>query len=278
MSEILVIGATGTTGSRVAAFLRDERVPVRPATRKDLAGYVRFDWANRETHAPALSGVRAVYLVAPIGVADPAPLVEPFLHEAVRQGVERVVLLGSSAVPESTTGVGALNRLVRTIVPEWTVLRPSWFMQNFTRESLALRARDGDILSATGKGRVAFVDAADIASVAGHALTAETPHNTEHILTGPEALSYDDVAGIITRHGGGPVRHRAVTADELARHFAGHGMPQAFAAMLAGLDADIGTGSEDRLTDTVERVTGRPPRSFQAFAERVSSSVTRAVP
>ncbi|MFI7618225.1 ergot alkaloid biosynthesis protein [Nonomuraea terrae] len=269
MSEVLVVGATGTTGSRVAAFLRERGVPVRPASRRaDLAGYVRFGWANRETHAPALSRVRAVYLVPPIGVAEPAPMVEPFLHEAVRQGVRRVVLLGSSAVPESTSGVGALYGLVRTVMPEWAVLRPSWFMQNFTGESLALRIRDGEVISATGKGRVGFVDAADIASVAGHALTAEVPHNTEHLLTGPETLSYDEVAALLTRHTGRPVRHRSVTVDELARHFTRHGIPASFAAMLAALDTDIGGGSEDRVTDTVERVTSRPPRSFREFAER----------
>jgi uncharacterized protein YbjT (DUF2867 family) len=269
MSEVLVIGATGTTGSRVAAFLRERGMAVRPASRRaDLAGHVRFDWAERDTHTTALSGVRAVYLVPPIGVAEPVPLVEPFLREAARQGVQRVVLLGSSAVPESASGFGALYALVRTAVPEWAVLRPSWFMQNFTGRSRALREHDGEILSATGAGRVAFVDAADIAAVAGHALTDAAPHDTEHVLTGPGALSYDEVAAILTRHGGGPVRHRAVTEAELTRRFAGHGIPETFAAMLAALDTDIGAGAEDRVTRTVERVTGRPPRDFREFAQQ----------
>ncbi|MEV0387578.1 ergot alkaloid biosynthesis protein [Nonomuraea sp. NPDC050643] len=269
MADVLVIGATGTTGSRVAAFLRDRGVPVRPASRRhDLAGHVRFDWAAPETHAPALSGAGAVYLVAPIGVAEPAPLVAPFLDEAARQGVRRVVLLGSSAVPEGATGLGALYRLVRDGVPEWTVLRASWFMQNFAGDALALRARDGELLSATGQGRVAFIDAGDIASVAGHALIDEAPHNTEHVLTGPEPLSYADVAAALTRRTGRPLRHRAVTADELARHFAAHGLPPDFAATLAALDTGIGGGSEDRVTGTVERVTGRPARTFREFCAR----------
>ncbi|GAA5038259.1 uncharacterized protein YbjT (DUF2867 family) [Thermocatellispora tengchongensis] len=268
MTEVLVIGATGTTGSRLTAFLREHGVPARPATRTPRhAGQVRFDWSDPGTHAPALRGVSAVYLIAPVAVADPVPLVEPFLEEAVRQGVRRVVLLSSSAVPEGAPGLGALHRLVRTAVPEWAVLRPSWFMQNFTSASFGLRARDGEILSATGKGRVAFVDAGDIAAVAGHALIEAEPHNTEHILTGPEALSYADVAAIITRRTGRTVRHRAVTEDELARHFTEQGMAPDYAALLAGLDTGIGAGSEDRVTDTVERVTGRPARTFRAFSE-----------
>ncbi|MFG1694807.1 ergot alkaloid biosynthesis protein [Nonomuraea sp. NPDC049309] len=267
MSEVLVIGATGTTGSRLTSFLRERGVPVRPAARKaDRPGFVRFDWTEPETHAPALSGARAVYILPPPAVPEPAPLVEPFLHEAVRQGVRRAVLLGTSARPERTPGAAALYELVRTMLPEWAVLRPSWFMQNFAGRAIALRRRDGELISATGAGRAAFVDAGDIAAVAGHALTDPEPHNTEHVITGPEALSYDDVAALLTELGAGPLRHRPVGQDELAAHFAAAGMPRAYAELLAALDTDISTGSEDRVTDTVERVTGRPPRSFRDFA------------
>ncbi|PRX96603.1 NAD(P)H-binding protein [Allonocardiopsis opalescens] len=271
MAEVLVIGATGTTGSRVAAFLRGRGVPLRAASRTEgLAGHVRFDWADPKTHAPALSGVSAVYLVAPIGVAEPAPLVATFLAAAADQGVRRVVLLGSSAVPEGPTGMGALYRLVRTGMPEWTVLRPSWFAQNFTGGALALRARGGELLSATGEGRVAFIDAADIAAVAARALIDEPPHDTEHILTGPKPLSYAEVAEIVARHTGRPLRHRTVGADELARHFTAHGLPPDFAATLAELDTRIAAGSEDRVTDTVERLTGRPARTFREVYPAVS--------
>ncbi|NJP88596.1 NmrA family NAD(P)-binding protein [Nonomuraea sp. FMUSA5-5] len=263
MSGVLVLGATGTTGSRVAAFLRGRGVPVRTASRRGDPRHVRFDWTERETYAPALRRVSAVYLVGPVGVADPVPFVEPFLEEAVRQGVRRVVQLSSSAVPEGAPGLGEVHRLVRTTVPEWAVLRPSWFMQNFTGPSLELRERDGDLLSATGKGRVAFIDAGDIAAVAGHALTDERSHDTDHVLTGPEALSYDDVAALLTERHGRPVRHRAVPVEELAGHFAQRGLSPEYAALLAALDDDIRGGAEDRVTDTVERVTGRPPRPFR---------------
>lgn len=269
VADILVLGATGTTGSRVAAFLRERGIAARPATRKpDSAAQVRFDWADRETHAPALHGVSAVYLVAPVGVADPGPLVEPFLEEALRQGVRRVVQLSSSAVPEGAPGLGTVHSLVRSTMPEWAVLRPSWFMQNFTGEhAVALGVRGGEIVTATGDGKVAFIDATDIAAVAGHALIDEAPHNTEHILTGSEALSYADAAAIVAQRTGVPVRHRSVTKDELARHLTDHGVPADFAALLAALDDDIRAGAEDRVTDTVERITGRPARGFREFAE-----------
>ena len=269
MPDVLVIGATGTTGSRVADFLHGRGVPVRRATRVPReAGQVRFDWADRESHGPALRGASAVYLVAPIGVVDPVPVVEPFLAEALALGVRRVVLLSSSAMEEGAPPLGALHGLVRATMPEWTVLRPSWFMQNFTGEhAAAAGVRAGEILSATGDARVAFVDAGDIAAVAGHALTDEVPHDTDHVLTGPAAVSYAEAAEIIGEWTGTTVRHRSLSTEDYTRHLADAGMPAEFAAFLAALDEEIRGGSEDRVTDVVERVTGRPARSFREFVE-----------
>lgn len=279
MTDILVTGATGTTGSRVAADLARRGIRARRATRTRLhTDHVRFDWVDPTTHRDALQGVSAVYLIAPIGVVDPVPLVEPFLEEALRQGVRRVVQLSSSALPEGAPGLGAVHRLVRATMPEWAVLRPSWFMQNFTGDHLVAQGvRSGEIVSATGEGRVAFVDAGDIAAVAAHALTDEGSINGEYLLTGPEALSYSDAASIITEQTGRPVRHRSVSEAEYAEMIAAQGIPAEFAAVLAGLDTDIRHGSEDRVTDTVERVTGRPARSFREFVrvERVVTGRTR---
>jgi uncharacterized protein YbjT (DUF2867 family) len=269
MADILITGATGTTGSRVGTFLAERGIPTRLATRTPRSpGQVRFDWADTDTHADALRGVTAIYLVAPISVADPIPLVEPFLNRALRQGIRRVVALSSSALPEGAPGLGAIHHLIRTTVPEWTVLRPSWFMQNFTGDHLVAQGvRSGEIVTATGNGRVAFVDAADIAAVAGHALVDETAHNTDHVLTGPDALSYADAATILTQLTGRTITHRSVTAEEAAGRITAQGVPADFAHQLAALDLAIGNGAEDRVTDVVPAITGRPARSFRTFAE-----------
>ncbi len=270
MNDVLVLGASGTTGRRVVAVLTARGVPVRSATRTPTApGQVRFEWVDRTTHASALDGAGSVYLVAPPGEADPAPLVEPFLEEARRRGVRRVVQLSSSALPEGAPGLGEVHRLVRSTMPEWAVLRPSWFMQNFTGDHLVAQGvRDGEIVTATGDGRVAFIDADDIAAVAVHALTDPVAHNTEHILTGPRALGYDEAAMIVARHLGRPVRHRSVSAEEHAGHVAASGIPLEFARILSALDVDIAGGAEDRVTRTVEDVTGRPARTFEEFCAR----------
>jgi uncharacterized protein YbjT (DUF2867 family) len=162
---------------------------------------VRFDWSERATHAAALAGVRRVYLVAPVGEPDPVPLVEPFLAAALAGGVRRVVLLSSSAVPEGAPVLGQLHHLVRTTMPEWTVLRPSWFMQNFVSDHpLAAGIREaGEIVTATGAGRLPFVDAGDIAAVAVAALDDDIRRGTQELvsptvahLTGRPPRSFQD--------------------------------------------------------------------------------------
>ncbi|MDX8032917.1 ergot alkaloid biosynthesis protein [Lentzea sp. BCCO 10_0856] len=263
--NVLVIGGTGTTGSRLAALLPNARIGTRKPTRDD---HVRFDWDDPATFEDSLRGIDGVYLIPPVGVVDPLPVVESFLARA--RLVRRVVLLSSSAVRESATGMGALPALVRTM-PEWAVLRPSWFMQNFTGDhAVAAGVRAGQIVTATGDGRVGFVDAADIAAVAARALLDPLPHNTDHLITGPEALSYADAAAIMTEVTGRPVRHRSVSTEELSERLAAW-LPPEFAAVLAGLDEDIRGGAEDRVSTTVLDVTGRPARSFRDFISRTST-------
>ncbi|MET9411071.1 NAD(P)H-binding protein [Streptomyces sp. NPDC002935] len=272
-SVTLTIGATGTTGSRVAAGLIAEGHRVKAASRRatpvEQAEAVRFDWNDPEKWGEALDGVDRVYLIPPIGSSDPATAMLPFLRRARDAGVHRAVLLSSSAIPAGGPAVGQVHQALPGLFQQWAVLRPSWFMQNFTGATPHARTirEDGAIWTAAGHGRVGFVDAADIAAVAVRALTDEQAPNTDLVLTGPQALSYHDVAAIITEAIGRPVVHRQLTFEQLRDRWAGE-IPLEFATLLAGLDRAIADGAEDRTTDTVRRVTGRPPGTFRAFVER----------
>ncbi|MGV9888064.1 NmrA family NAD(P)-binding protein [Streptomyces sp. NPDC003395] len=269
----LVIGATGTTGSRTAAQLTAAGHRVKAAGRSatPIAGTapVPFDWYDPTTYAAALDGVDRVYLIPPLGDPDPAAIMLPFLRQARMAGVHRAVLLSSSAIPEGGPAVGAVHQALPDLFEQWAVLRPSWFMQNFTGTHAHARSiRDeGVIWTATGSGRVGFVDAEDIAAVAVRALTDEQAPNTDLLLTGPEALGYDDIAAIITEVTGRPVVHRRVSYEQMRDRLATQ-VPVEFAAILAGMDRAIAQGTEDRITDTVQRLTGRPPRTFRALLER----------
>ncbi|WP_030413538.1 NAD(P)H-binding protein [Streptomyces sp. NRRL S-1448] len=269
----LVIGATGTTGSRTTAQLIAAGHRVKAASRcaTPLPGAepVRFDWYDPATFGDALTGAERVYLVPPVGDPDPAAVMLPFLHQARTAGVRRAVLLSASAIPEGGPAVGAVHQALPGLFDEWAVLRPSWFMQNFTgTHAHADSIREhGVILTAAGTGRVGFVDADDIAAVAVRALTDDPPPDTDLVLTGPKALSHDDIAAIVTQTTGRPVTHRHLSHDDLRDRLAAV-MPLEFATMLADMDRAIAGGAEDRITDSVQRVTGRPPHDFRAVAVR----------
>ena len=269
--KILVLGGTGKTGAPLVTRLVEEGHGVKCASRSGAApegaeGY-RIDWYDADGPDDALDGVGAVYLIAPLGAPDPLQIMKPFIETAMGRGVGRFVLLSSSLLEEGGPAMGAVHAFLRQCAPQWAVLRPSWFMQNFVIDPhLSSIRSEGAIYSATDDGLVPFIAAEDIAEVALHALTDAEPTAQDLLITGPEAISYARVAAMIGHVAGKPVRHVRLTAEGLAQRFEKIGIPPEYASMLAGLDRAIAAGAEARTTDIVERITGRPPVAFDAFA------------
>ncbi|WP_235332236.1 SDR family oxidoreductase [Paenibacillus terrae] len=129
--------ASGKTGSRIAARLTQLQHPVRLAGRSNstnLPGseHVHFDWYDESTHTKALTNVDKVYLVVPVLDVNPAKVMIPFIEKSIHEGVKRFVLLGSASVPADGPVFGPVHQALSNLAPEWTVLQPSYFMQNFT--------------------------------------------------------------------------------------------------------------------------------------------------
>src|SRR5689334_5732444 len=194
---ILVLGGTGKTGRRVADRLRAAGADVRTAAR--AGADVRFDWDDPSTHDAALAGAGALWLVPPTLRTDHAPLVSALLDRAEAAGVGHVTLLSAGGVEHAPPEVAlraieldliARERLGRTIV------RPRWFMQNFSEGYFAPAiATEGVVSAPTGDGAEAFVDVEDIAAVAAATLLDPAAHDgAEYTLTGPEALTFAAVA------------------------------------------------------------------------------------
>lgn len=270
-APVLVLGSSGKTGRRVAAGLRAEGVPIRAAMRSpgpatvDGVEPVRFDWDDPSGHDRALDGARAVYVLGPLTSTAPEAVLVPFIDRALALGVRRIVLLSASAIHPGDPGLGRVHEHLAASSAEWAVLRPSWFAQNLLDPSHHLGAavlEGRDLVTATGTGRIGFVDAADIAAVAVRGLLDPSSHDRDHVITGPDALSYDEVAETLSAATGRTVRHRAVSPPEAAAHMVGAGMPDAYAAALAAMEVEIAAGSEATITDTVLRVAGRPPTPF----------------
>ncbi|RZQ60846.1 NAD(P)H-binding protein [Amycolatopsis suaedae] len=274
MTGVLVTGGTGKTGGALVELLRGKGVPVRVASRNPRAGdpdAVRFDWDDPATHGPALRGVDRVYLVPPTNTVDPMPRVRPFLAEAQRLGVRRVVLLGSAIVLPNAPSALEMAAYVRDR-PGWVVLSASGFMQNFlSPHPVGDRIRRyGEIRTAAGDGRVGWIDARDIAAVACALLTdpdAAPGGQRDYLLTGPKALSYPDAAAIITAHIGRPIRVVPIESHEQAAIYRAAGLPAEFAAALATIEDGMSAGREDRVSTAVLDLTGRPPRTFAEFVQ-----------
>jgi ergot alkaloid biosynthesis protein len=270
-NQILITGGTGTTGSRIAKKLIERGYNPRIASRKKPSvtegEHVYFDWYDETTYNLALENIDKIYLVAPVGVMDPSPIVLRFVDLALKKGVQRIVLLSASLIDEDGPVFGKIHQTVKEKAPEWTVLQPSYFMQNFIGIQHSDSIKDnGEIVTSTGDGKVGFVDADDIAEVGVHALIDEIPHNTNHLITGPKALSYTEAANIIGFAIGQSIEHVSISASTLQDQMIKAGMTNDYAEFMVGLDKEIQKGAENRITDTVERITGRKPRSLDEFA------------
>lgn len=270
MTGVLVTGGTGKTGGALVEVLRRRGVAVRVGSRHPLPeepDAVRFDWADDTTHSAALDGMDGVYLVPPPSALDPMPLVGPFLAAAQRSGVRRVVLLGSAIeFPDAPGRVELEDRVRRR--SGWVVLRPSGFMQNFLRPHPTARGirERGEIWTSAGPGRVGWIDVRDVAESAGALLgDLERDVAADYVLTGPEALSYRDVARIVAAETGRAVRVLDVDVDEVAARFREAGIPESFAGTLAGAEIGVRAGNAEQITTSVRDLTGRAPRTFPDF-------------
>ncbi|MDR3513740.1 MAG: ergot alkaloid biosynthesis protein [Caulobacteraceae bacterium] len=276
--SVLVTGGTGKTGRRLAARLADLGQAVRIAARHPPAGPQgrRLDWSDRDSWDSALEGVSGLYLVPSSVAAEITAMIE-FMGLALDRGVRRFVLLSASLLPAGGPGAGLAHQWLRDNAAEWAVLRPSWFMQNFSegphRETI--RAEDR-IYTAAGDGKVAFISADDIAGAACAALTAPRAINTDVILTGPEAISYDTAAAMIGQAIGRAIIHVRLSVDDLAARHRDRGLPPATAQILAGMDTLIAGGAEDRVTTGVETLTGEPPTPFDRFCRQNAQAWRRA--
>lgn len=255
-NDILVLGATGTTGRRVVRRLADRGVGVRAVSRSTR---VRFDWARPETWEPAVGGASRMYLMAP----HELPIDPEFVALAVERGVRRIVLLSSRGIEVmDDRRLLAAERLVARSGAEWTVLRPDWFNQNFDEGFFRGSVDAGAVALPVGDLRQPFVDADDIAAVAVAALL-EDGHTGETLeLTGPRALSFADAVAAIARATGRTITFTGDPDDyRAAMSFLDPAEVDAAVAAFAALAAE-GDGAP---TDTVERVTGRPPKDFDTY-------------
>jgi len=276
---ILLTGGRGKTASNIAALLDAAKLPFIVASRScspDSKNHQsRFDWLDKSTYDDVLSPkdgtqpVSAVWLVPP-PIADLAPPVNAFIDHARMKDVKRFVLLSASMLEQGSPAMGQIHEHLASLRGiNYTVLRPTWFMENFSSphefQCQAIRKEDR-IYSAAEDGKIPFVSVVDIARVALFALKGDLPDNIDPILLGPELLTYDDVAETLSKLLNRKINHVRLPELKLAEKMHEYGMPLEDARMHASMDSIVQAGGEERLNTTVRDLSGTVPRTFLDFA------------
>ncbi|QPP05675.1 NAD(P)H-binding protein [Streptomyces bathyalis] len=265
--KTLVLAGTGKTGRRVAAGLLARDVPVRVGSRR---AEPPFDWQDDTTWEPALRGVDAAYVAFYPDAAFPgaARAVGSFADLAVACGVRRLVLLADRGAHEAER----CEQAVRDSGAEWTIVRAGFITQNFSEAFLVELVRAGVVALPAGDVAEPFTDAEDIADVVVAALTENGHGGRIHDVTGPRLITFDEAAGEMTRAVGREVRYLPVTPGQFVSSLTGRGVPEEYATQLAGLMVEVFDGRRANVTDTVERILGRPPRDFAEYAREAAAS------
>jgi uncharacterized protein YbjT (DUF2867 family) len=266
MTTTLVLGGNGKTGSRVAARLRELGRPVRIGSR---TGDPRFDWADDTTWAPALRGVESAYISYYPDVSFPgaAERVGAFAKTAATSGARRLVLLSGRGEPDAEPS----EQAVRDSGAEWTILRSSWFAQNFSEHFLLEPVLEGVIALPAADIAEPFIDVI-VADVAVAALTRDGHAGKVYELTGPRLLTFAAVAAELARATGRDVRYVPITSAEYAEAAARAGVPPEEIEPLTDLFIRVLDGHNAYLSDDVERVLGRRPRDFADYAHDTAAT------
>ncbi|WP_437282960.1 NAD(P)H-binding protein [Sorangium sp. So ce375] len=272
----LVTGATGnvgkevveqllSAGEKVRVFTRDERKVAHWGARVEKAV---GDLGRQDTILPALDGVTAAFLL-PVADADGIDHVRGFLAAAQASGAPRVVLLSSLSAGAPTVQLAHRHaereHLVKASGLRWTVVRPGTFMSNTFQWARSIRA-ERTVYNPHGDGKTAPVAPRDIAAVAARAMLTGELLGQALEVTGPELLSTPDQVEILARVLGTPLRRVDVSVDAARRRMIEAGTPPSFATAIGELIERIRAGNGAVQTDTVERVTGQRPMTFEAWA------------
>ena len=258
--ELLVIGATGKTGRRVASRLEARGIHVRSGSRNSATP---FDWEAPETWAPALRGVRAAYVTYFPDLAFPGAVEKlESLCETTRDvGVDHLVLLSGRGEHHARLG----EEVVCNSGVDFTIVRAAWFAQNFSEGYLRDPVLAGVLPMPGGDVAEPIIDIDDIADVAVAALTEEGHKGEIYEVTGPRLMTFAEMAAELSRAAGREIRHIPISFEEFHANIA-----QAGGAFVADVFTSIARetldGRNAQTTDGVMRALGRGPRDFADFA------------
>jgi uncharacterized protein YbjT (DUF2867 family) len=264
---VLVVGGNGKTGRRVAERLSAQRIPVRIGSRR---GTPPFDWQDQSSWGPALANVRAVYVTyfPDLAVPGAAEAIEIFAKIALAHGVRRLVLLSGRGEPEAQRS----EEVLIASGADWTILRCSWFAQNFSEGFLLDSVQAGLVQLPAGNVGEPFVDTDDIADAAVAALTDDKHIGQLYELTGPRLLSFADAVAEIAAARGRAIRYEQITKQAFKDMLRAAQVPADLVWLLNMLFNEVLDGRNAHPTDGVRHALGRAPKDFSQYARETATT------
>ncbi len=266
--RILVTGASGNVGRPLVERLRVGGDDVVAAvTDSASAGSVHFDFTDSSTWAGALDGVDRVFLLRPPPLSDVKRYIRPFIVEMDRRSLRHVVFLSLMGVNRAMPHWQVEQDLKASSLG-WTMLRPSFFMQNLTGPYRDDICDDDTINQPAGSGAFSFVDAADLAEAAAVVLQGPLAHRgATYTLTGSRAYRYDEVASMLSAAVGRPITYEPGKLLASRSAMIAAGADATFANVQLVINATARLGMAKRVTGDLPRLLGRPPTTLQSFVE-----------
>jgi len=263
----LVLGGNGKTGRKVVERLNALHIPIRVGSR---SGTPPFDWMNADTWAPALQDMDAVYITFQPDIAVPGaqPLIKAFADLAVKHGIKKLVLLSGRGEEEAQQ----CESLIMNSGTAWTIVRCSWFNQNFNESFLLDPILEGVVALPVGNVGEPFVDTDDIADVVVAALTEQGHDGQVYELTGPRLLNYEQVVAEIARATGRDIRFIPISTQEYAEALKAAQIPQDFIDFILYLFTEVMDGRNAQTTNGVQRALGRQPKDFSVYAKETAAT------
>ena len=260
----LVLGGSGKTGRRIVQRLASRGIPTRVGSRSNSPS---FDWSKPENWDAVLDGVSTVYISYSPDLAIPGATesIQQFVDKAVEHGVSRLVLLSGRGEEEAQ----ACEKIVQAADLEWTIVRSSWFMQNFSEGEFLQLVLNGTIALPAADVPEPFIDVNDIADVAVAALTEQGHAYETYEVTGPRLLTFSKLANEISQAADREVQFVQISAEAFAQGVAESGIPEDIAWLLNYLFDSVLDGRNAYVGDGVKRALGREPADFSAFARRI---------
>ena len=281
---ICVTGAGGTVGGEVVKQLESAQAPFRTAyfsNEKAAAARARgieavmIDYSRPETLQAAFQGCDKLFLLGP-NALNQSELERNAVEAARVAGVRHIVKQSVLGADEESYSLAKIHRSIEKAIESsglaWTFLRPNSFMQNaVTFMGQSIRA-EGAFYSASGQARVSHVDARDIAAVAVQALTGPNFAGKAFTLSGPEAVTYDELATELAKALGRPISHVNLSPSDLKGAMLAEGMPEALSDRMLDLERYFREGQASRITDDIKQVTGQDPRRLAEYVRETAAT------